>query len=295
MHVPFLLNWYLNPYHTPLAVAKVLGFFREYDIDLALLEPTDPSDVTKIVGNGQIPLGLKAMVHCFAARARGFPIQSIGTLLDEPPTGIIAPLQKNIRQLADIVGKRIGYVGEFGKIMIDQLLQAAGLPNDSYEAVRVGMDAAHAILTDQVDAAIGIASFQQIELTKAGIDCHLLRIDELAHLGCCCFCSIQLISHGSFLSEQPSLLQNFLQALSQGMKITRENPDYAWECLLKIKPRLNTETYQQIFYQCLPFFSKDLRNNERDWDKVGHYAQKLNITSAPMVATHCYTNQFFTG
>lgn len=70
--------------------------------------------------------------------------------------------------------KRISYLGEFGKIMIDNLVQEAGFPADCYEAIRLGMDAAQAILTDRVDAAIGIASFQQIELEAAG------KIDEMA-------------------------------------------------------------------------------------------------------------------
>ena len=33
-------------------------------------------------------MGLKAMVHTLAAKARGFPVTSIGSLLDEPFTGI---------------------------------------------------------------------------------------------------------------------------------------------------------------------------------------------------------------
>ncbi len=64
-----LLNWYANPYHAPIFVAKALGYYDEKNIQLAILEPTDPSDVTEIVGLGKVDFGVKAMIHTVAARA----------------------------------------------------------------------------------------------------------------------------------------------------------------------------------------------------------------------------------
>jgi len=84
-----LLNWYANPYHTPIFTAKEKGWFQEEGIDLAILETTNPSDVTEIVGKGQVDLGLKAMIHILAAKDRGLDMKSFGTLLDEPPTGTL--------------------------------------------------------------------------------------------------------------------------------------------------------------------------------------------------------------
>ncbi|MCS5707807.1 ABC transporter substrate-binding protein [Candidatus Berkiella cookevillensis] len=293
MHVPFLLNWYLNPYHAPLVVAQEMGFFEKYGIDLAIIEPTNPSDVTKIIGTGAIKLGLKAMVHCFAARARGYAIQSIATVLDEPPTGLISPLKQRIKHIADIQNKRIGYVGEFGKIMIDNLVQEAGFPINCYEAIRVGMDATQAILTGHVDAAIGIASFQQIELEAAGMPSYLMPIDEMAQLGCCCFCSIQVIAHDSFLQDNHQMIHRFLQALQQGLQVTKKDPEQAWKCLIATKPSLNRPVYQKIFQATHPYFSSDLKNVDRDWQKVKNYAQRLKITDAQLSLSECYTNRFF--
>merc|ERR1712127_524247 len=110
----FLLNWYANPYHTPIYVAKEQGWLKEEGIDLAILEATDPSDVTEIVGDGAIGLGLKAMIHILAAKDKGIDMKSFGTLLDEPPTGLI-------NKFSDIQGKKVGYIGPFGKVMIDDL------------------------------------------------------------------------------------------------------------------------------------------------------------------------------
>lgn len=292
MRVSFLLNWYLNPYHTPIIVAKELGFYQQQGIELSILEPTDPSDVTKIIGQNEIPLGLKAMVHCYAARNRGLNLTAIGTLLDEPPTGLISVKEKNIHTVPDLIGKRIGYVGEFGKIMVDQLAQQANISPHEYETQRIGMNAAHAILTDKVDCAIGLSCFQQIEIEAAGHACHMLRIDRLAHLGCCCFCSIMFVVNEQFMRQEGALLTHFMQATLQGMTFTRENPEAAFDCLKTSKPSLNTPIYKKIYYSLLPFFAKELKNIERDWLKVGEYAKRLGITSQAISEALFFTNAF---
>lgn len=86
--ITFLLNWEAAPYHIPVYLANIKGYFKDENLDIAILEPSNPSDVTELVGSGKVDMGLKAMVHTLAAKARGFPVTSIGSLLDEPFTGI---------------------------------------------------------------------------------------------------------------------------------------------------------------------------------------------------------------
>lgn len=74
------------------------------------------------------------------AKARGFPVTSVGSLLDEPFTGVIYLRSSGITSdLRTLKGKRIGYVGEFGKIQIDELIAHHGMSPADYQAVRCGM------------------------------------------------------------------------------------------------------------------------------------------------------------
>lgn len=51
------------------------------------------------------------------AKARKFPVTSIGSLLDEPFTGVVYLKDSGITSdFRSLKGKRIGYVGEFGKV-----------------------------------------------------------------------------------------------------------------------------------------------------------------------------------
>lgn len=289
--VSLLLNWYTNPYHAPVIVAQQLGFYMQEGIKLAILEPNDPSDVTELVGLGCVDFGVKAMIHTVAARAKGYPVRSIGTLLDEPPTGLIALKSSGIRNFHDIVNKRIGYIGEFGKKIIDNLAELAGIDPSSYETVRIGMNVTDAICRDIIDAGIGFVNFQKIELEHLRGETVFLRIDQLAGLGCCCFCSVQFIVPEQTL-EKPELIQSFLRATQRGAALTTEQPEEAYEYLCQSKPPLRTPLYHKIFMHSLPFFSRNLLNVERDWDKVGRYTKHLKIVDQDFAISDCYTNQF---
>jgi pyrimidine precursor biosynthesis enzyme len=63
-------------------------------------------------------MGAKAMIHTIAGKARGFPIKSIGTMMDEPFTGLVYLKESGITKFEDIKGRKIGYVGEFGKVQV---------------------------------------------------------------------------------------------------------------------------------------------------------------------------------
>jgi pyrimidine precursor biosynthesis enzyme len=196
-----LLNWHATPYHLPLFLAEKLNYFSEEGIKVAILEPNNPSDVTEIIGSGKVDLGCKAMIHTIAGKARGFPIKSIGTLLDEPFTGVVYLKSKSgiTTDFKSLRGKRIGYVGEFGKIQLDELTRYYGMTPEDYKAVRVGMNVTRAIIRGEIDAGIGLENVQMVELEEWSVqqgrsrdDVQMLRIDELAELGCCCFCSVSV-------------------------------------------------------------------------------------------------------
>ena len=73
-------------------------------------------------------MGAKAMIHTIAGKARGFPIKSIGTMMDEPFTGLVYLKDSGITSFKDIKGRKIGYVGEFGKVQVGPAMGRSELP-----------------------------------------------------------------------------------------------------------------------------------------------------------------------
>ncbi|KAB5522040.1 NMT1/THI5 like-domain-containing protein [Coniochaeta sp. 2T2.1] len=296
--ITFLTNWHATPYHAPLYLAQGKGFFKEEGIQVALLEPNDPSDVTEIIGTGKVDLGFKAMIHTLAAKARNFPILSIGSLLDEPFTGVVYLKDSGITaDFMSLKGKRIGYVGEFGKIQIDELTSHYGLTPADYTAVRCGMNVSRAIIKGDIDAGIGLENVQMVELEdwlatqgRDRADVQMLRIDELAELGCCCFCSILYIGNESFIAQNPDKVRAFMRAVKKATDFVLANPHAAWKEYVDFKPVMGTELNKKIFERSYAYFSEDLKNVERDWAKVTKYGQRLQVLGPEF--TPNYTNEF---
>ncbi|KAE9973619.1 hypothetical protein EG328_004290 [Venturia inaequalis] len=296
--ITFLANWHATPYHAPVYLAQAKGYFADEGIKVALLEPNDPSDVTEIIGTGKVDMGLKAMIHTLAAKARNFPVLSIGSLLDEPFTGVIYLKNSGITtDFRTLKGKKIGYVGEFGKIQIDELTSHYGMSPGDYTAVRCGMNVSKAIIKGEIDAGIGLENVQMVELEEwlAGQgrpkdDVQMLRIDELAELGCCCFCTVLYIGNEKFLSENPEKVAKFMRAVKRATDYVLAEPEKAWADYVDFKPAMASALNRKIFERSYAYFSKDLKNVERDWTKVTKYGKRLGVLDEAFVPN--YTNSF---
>ncbi|KAM5443031.1 Glycylpeptide N-tetradecanoyltransferase [Microsporum ferrugineum] len=298
--ITFLTNWHATPYHAPLYLAQKKGYFQDEGIKVAILEPNDPSDVTEIIGSEKVDLGFKAMIHTLAAKARNFPVLSIGSLLDEPFTGVVYLKDSGITtDFRSLKGKRIGYVGEFGKIQIDELTKYYGMTADDYTAIRCGMNVSKAIIQGDIDAGIGLENVQMVELeewlasqNRPRSDVQMLRIDELAELGCCCFCSILYIGNEKFISGNPEKVKKFMKAVKRATDYVLEKPEAAFEEYVDMKPVMNTAVNRKIYERSYAYFSKDLKNVSRDWEKVTKYGKRLGVLDESFKPN--YTNQFLT-
>lgn len=296
--ISFLLNWQATPYHIPIYLAQLKGFFKEEDVDVSILEPSNPSDVTELIGSGKIDMGLKAMVHTLAAKARGFPVTSVGSLLDEPFTGILYLEGSGVTlDFTSLRGKRIGYVGEFGKIQVDELTKHYGMTPNDYTAVRCGMNVAKYIIEGKIDAGIGIECIQQVELEeylkasgRSPSDAKMLRIDQLAELGCCCFCTILYICNDDFLAKNPTKVRGVMKALKKATDYMLAHPRDAWQLYKDFKPEMGSALNTKMFERCFAYFSASLHNVARDWRKVNAYGKRLEILPADYVPN--YTNEY---
>ena len=225
------------------------------------------------------------MIHTLAAAARGFPVTSIGSLLNEPFTGVVYLTSSGITpDFTTLKGKKIGYVGEFGKIQLDELTAHYGMSPSDYTAVRVGMNVTRSIISGAIDAGIGLENVQMVELEawltaqgRSPADVQMLRIDELAQLGCCCFCSILYIANDAFLAAHPEKVRAFLRACKRATDFVLAQPGTAWEKLVAVKPVMDTIVNRKIFERSFAYFSKDLQNVKRDWEKVTRYGKRLGV------------------
>lgn len=168
---------------------------------------------------------------------------------------------------------------------------------DDYTAVRCGMNVTKAIIRGEIDAGIGLENVQMVELAdwlatqnRPRDDVQMLRIDELAELGCCCFCSILYIANDAFLAANPEKVRKFLRAVKRATDYVLAAPVQAYEEYVDVKPIMGTPVNRKIFERSYAFFSQDVKNVTRDWQKVTNYGKRLGILDPSFVPN--YTNEY---
>lgn len=168
---------------------------------------------------------------------------------------------------------------------------------DDYTAVRCGMNVSKAIIRGEIDAGIGLENVQMVELEEwlAGqgrpkSDVQMLRIDELAELGCCCFCTILYIGNEKFLAKNPDKVRAFMRAVKRATDFVLAEPARAYAEYADFKPAMATDLNRKIFERSFAYFSKSLANVRRDWDKVTRYGKRLGVLDASFQPN--YTNEF---
>lgn len=183
------------------------------------------------------------------------------------------------------------------QIQIDELTKYYGMTADDYTAVRCGMNITKAIIQGTIDAGIGLENVQMVELEEwlAGqnrprSDVQMLRIDQLAELGCCCFCSILYIANDAFIAANPEKVAAFMRAVKRATDDVLADPAAAYAEYIDVKPIMGTDVNRKIFERSFAYFSRDLKNVQRDWTKVTNYGKRLGILDADFVAN--YTNKF---
>src|SRR5689334_8253966 len=79
-----LLDWFINPSHAPIFVAKEKGFFKEQNLDVEIIGPADPSDPPKLIAAGKGDIAITYEPQFMIQKSKGLPLAHIGTLINHP-------------------------------------------------------------------------------------------------------------------------------------------------------------------------------------------------------------------
>ena len=104
-----LLDWFVNPDHAPLVIAKELGYFARAGLDVELIAPADASAPPRLVAAGQADIAITYQPDLVLQIKQGLPLVRFGTLIDSPLSCLIVLKDGPVKTLADLKGKKIGF------------------------------------------------------------------------------------------------------------------------------------------------------------------------------------------
>lgn len=263
------LDWFANPNHISLIAAKQLGFFKRYDLDVQLLEPT--SAITpQLIASKQIDLGVSYQPQLYVFTEENLPLVRIATLIDKPLNILLTRKDSNIHTLADLKGKTIGFsTAGVDELMVSAMLKSVHLSLDDVILRNVNFALTTALLSKQVDAVTGaMANYQPFELEAQGVAAQQFAVVE--H-GIPSYDEIIIIAHKDHVNEPR--VQKFVQALTQTHQYLKAHPKKAWEALIAYKSELNDPINQTSLTATLPVLTTD--PNDFDEQKYQAYGQFL--------------------
>ena len=166
-----LLDWFVNPDHGPLLVAKELGYFKEAGLEVELIAQADPNDPPKFVAAGKADVAITYQPQLYMQTAAGLGLVRIGTLVGNPLNSLVVLKDGPIKSIADLKGRNIGYsVGGMEEAMLGAMLAKHGIGLGDVKLVNVNFNLSPALMSGQVDAVIG--AFRNFELNQMDLDGH---------------------------------------------------------------------------------------------------------------------------
>ena len=251
-----LLDWFVNPDHAALIVARDKGFFAQYDLDVDLIAPADPNDPPKLVAAKQADLAVSYQPHLHLAADQELPLMRVGTLISSPLNSLVVLADGPIQALADLKGKRIGYsVGGFESALLGAMLHQAGLTVDDVTLINVNWSLSPSLIAGQTDAVIG--AFRNFELNQMDLEGHPGRAFLPEDHGVPLYDELILLAHPDTVAAGDSRLPRFLAALRDATAFIQSNPDAAWKVFIQDDPSLDDDLNQRAWRDTVPLLAAD--------------------------------------
>ncbi len=248
-----LLEWFVNPDHAPLVVAKEKGLFAAHGLDVDLVAPADPSAPPRLIAAGQADVALHYQPSLDLDVDAGLPLVRFGTLIETPLNTLIVLKDGPVKSLADLKGRKIGYsVSGFEDAMLGQFLKTAGLGIDDVELINVNFALSASLLSGQVDAVVG--GYRNFELNQMKIEGHEGVAFYPEENGMPAYDELIYVTRKDLVGDKR--LPEFLAAVEEATIYLTNHPDDAWALFAKAYPDLDDELNRRAWADTLPRFAK---------------------------------------
>jgi putative hydroxymethylpyrimidine transport system substrate-binding protein len=248
-----LLDWFVNPDHAPLVIAKQGGFFKKHGLEVELIEPADPNLPPKLVAAKQGDIAVTYQPNLYLQVQEGLPLKRIGGVVDTPLNCLVVLEGGAVKSVADLKGKKVGYsISGFEDALLGVMLENNGLKAGDVEMINVNFALTQALMSKQVDAVIG--AFRNFELTQIKIAGGKGLAFFPEEHGVPLYDELIYVTHNDNVSAPKT--KAFLTAVQEATIHILNHPDESWQLFKQAYPKLDDELNQTAWKDTLPRFSK---------------------------------------
>ena len=278
------LDWFINPGHAPLIIAKKRNFFKDLNLDVEMIEPADPNDPPKLVAAGKLDIAISYQPQLHIQVDQGLPVARIGTLVSVPLNSLVVLRDGPIKKISDLRGKKVGFsVGGFEEALLSGMLQKYKLNMSDVELVNINFSLSPSLIAKKVDAVIG--AFRNFELNQMDIVNKPGRAFYPEEHGVPTY--EELIYIANQKNKNNPLFDKFFNAIQKATLTIINDPESTWKDFSSFRKGLDDELNKRAYKDTISRFAlrpqahdlKTYKNFSKFLKNKGIIKQDINVES----------------
>ena len=244
-----LLDWFVNPDHAPIIVAREKGFFAEQGLKVEVIAPADPSDPPKLVaaGKGDLAISYQPQIHLQVAE--GLPLIRVGTLVSTPLNCLLVLKDGPIKKISDLKGKKVGFsVAGVEEALLTAILGKHGLKISDIELVNVNWSLSPSLMSKQVDAVLG--AYRNFELNQMEIEKVPGRCFYVEEEGVPTYDELIYIANSKLMDK--GKIRRFLRATELATQYIVNHPEESWKVFSATSKELRDKLNEMAWSDTVP-------------------------------------------
>lgn len=219
-----------GPENLGVLMANSRGYLKDAGLKVEVFTPESPYRPIEYVADGVTDIAMSHMPELVLAKERGLRIVAIGSVVPQTTAAMIWLNGSDIHGIDDLAGKTVAIPGlRFQRLMLQKMLQRAGLSLRDVDVVTAGYDLVPALVSGRADAIFGGSwNVEGAELEARGLDPAITRVQSL---GVPPYEELVLVARSHWLAQNPRTARKFLAAMYRGVAAAREAPRAAAESL----------------------------------------------------------------
>ena len=247
-----LLDWFINPDHGPIIIAKEKGYFSDQNLEIEIIAPADPSAPPKLVAAGQADLAVSYQPQLHLQLTQGLPLIRVGTLVATPLNCLLVLENGPIKTPQSLSGKKIGFsVAGVEEILLSAILEKYGVKLEDVELVNVNFSLSPSLMSGQVDAVIG--AFRNFELNQMKIENVPGKCFFLEEEGVPPYDELIYVANSENIDKEK--IRKFLKATELATQFIINNPEESWKIFASTSKELDDQLNKMAWADTIPRFA----------------------------------------
>ena len=265
-----VLDWFVNPDQGPLFIALEKGFFSRQGLDVSFQVPSNPNDPPKLVAAKNADIAVSYQPQHYLHVDQGLPLVRIATLIATPLNALVVLADSDIKNLAQLKGKTVGYsIGGFETVILKVMLESHGLALDTVKLVNVNFSLSPSLFSKSTDAVVG--AFRNFELNQMEIEGRPGRAFYVEEYGIPSYDELILVARRDDVKALK--FRKFVDALEDGVQFLVNHPDESWKLFIRGRKDLDNQLNRLAWRDTLPRFA--LRPGALDHARYQRFAKFL--------------------